>query len=143
MGHNGREMRTWRRHTVEFKRQAVERMKSGANIEALARELDVQPKLLHTWKKQMERPPESQRANPQQSAAERRVRQFQAEIEKLQRAIAQRNLETEFLKDALFRVQKARQANGAAGRKHKAKIAAARGEAHFVDRRSGQPGHVA
>jgi hypothetical protein len=29
----------WRRHTVEFKRQVVERMKTCENIGALAREL--------------------------------------------------------------------------------------------------------
>jgi len=40
----------WRRHTVEFKRQAVERMKTCQNIAELARELDIQRKLLYTWK---------------------------------------------------------------------------------------------
>jgi hypothetical protein len=32
-------MAKWRRHTVEFKRQAVERMKTCPNIHVLAREL--------------------------------------------------------------------------------------------------------
>jgi len=40
-------MAKWRRHTVEFKRQAVERMKTCENIEALARELKIQRKLLY------------------------------------------------------------------------------------------------
>ena len=31
--------RKWRRHSVEFKRQVVERMKTCENVEALAREL--------------------------------------------------------------------------------------------------------
>jgi hypothetical protein len=30
-------MAKWRRHSLEFKRQAVERMKTCANIQALAR----------------------------------------------------------------------------------------------------------
>ena len=32
-------MAKWRRHTVEFKRQVVERMKICENIQSLAREL--------------------------------------------------------------------------------------------------------
>jgi len=40
--------RRWRRHTREFKRQAVERMKTAENIRALARELDIQQKLLYS-----------------------------------------------------------------------------------------------
>jgi transposase-like protein len=48
----------WRRHTVEFKRQVVERMKTCENIGALARELKLQRKLLYTWKYQLEGRPE-------------------------------------------------------------------------------------
>ena len=47
-------MAKWRRHTVEFKRQAVERMKTCQNIQELARELKVGRKLLYTWKYQLE-----------------------------------------------------------------------------------------
>ena len=47
-------MAKWRRHTVEFKRQAVERMKTCENIHALARELQLERKLLYTWKHQFE-----------------------------------------------------------------------------------------
>jgi hypothetical protein len=36
-------MAKWRRHTVEFKRQVVERMKTCENIHALARELKIEP----------------------------------------------------------------------------------------------------
>jgi len=43
-------------HTLEFKRQAVERMKTCQNIHALARELKIQRKLLYTWKYQFGRP---------------------------------------------------------------------------------------
>ena len=37
-------MAKWRRHTLEFKRQAVERMKTCPNVEKLARELKIQRK---------------------------------------------------------------------------------------------------
>jgi transposase-like protein len=39
-------MATWRRHSREFKQQAVERMKTSDNIHELARELKVERKLL-------------------------------------------------------------------------------------------------
>ena len=64
-------MAKWRRHTVEFKRQAVERMKTCENIEGLARELKIQRKLLYTWKYQFEGRPEPRHANcelPQKNA---------------------------------------------------------------------------
>ena len=69
-------MAKWRRHTVEFKRQVVERMKTCQNIEDLARELDIQRKLLYTWKYQFEGPPRtaarelgSYRRRPQRETA--------------------------------------------------------------------------
>jgi transposase-like protein len=52
-------MAKWRRHTVEFKRQAAERMKTCENIHALARELNLERKLLSTWKYQFEGRPEA------------------------------------------------------------------------------------
>jgi transposase-like protein len=58
-----KKMKKWRRHTVEFKRQAVERMKTCKNIEALAQELNIQRKLLYTWKYQFEGHPEPRHAN--------------------------------------------------------------------------------
>ena len=51
-------MRQWRRHTVEFKRQVVEQMKTCENIHELARQLKLQRKLLYTWKYQFEGRPE-------------------------------------------------------------------------------------
>jgi len=47
-------MRSWRPHTMEEKRQAVERMKTCDNIAELAREHGVQRKLLYVWKQQIE-----------------------------------------------------------------------------------------
>ena len=53
----------WRRHTLEFKRQVVERMKTCQNIHELARELKIERKLLYTWKYQFEGRPEPRHAN--------------------------------------------------------------------------------
>jgi transposase-like protein len=110
-------MRPWRRHAVEFKKQAVERMKTADNIEALARELGIERKLLYVWKGQFEGRPEARHANLQQSAEERKETQLRAEIQKLQGALAQRALEIDFFRDALFRIEQARQQKGVSGEK--------------------------
>jgi transposase-like protein len=65
-------MRKWRRHSVEFKRQAVERMKTCENIEALARELKLQREQLYAWKWQFEGHPEARHANLGMTSEERK-----------------------------------------------------------------------
>ena len=56
-------MGSWRRHSREFKQQAVEKMKTSGNINELARELGVERKLLYTWKWQFEGRPEKNHAD--------------------------------------------------------------------------------
>ena len=80
-------MRKWRRHTVECKRQVVERMKTAANINDLARELDLERKLLYTWKYQLEGRPEPRHANLETTAEERKEKKLQDEIAKLKSAL--------------------------------------------------------
>jgi transposase-like protein len=69
-------MAKWRRHTLEFKRQAVERMKTCENIGELARELKIERKLLYTWKYQLEGRPEPRHANLGITAEDRKERQL-------------------------------------------------------------------
>ena len=66
-------MAKWRRHTVEFKRQVVERMKTCENIQSLARELKLERKLLYTWKYQFEGRPEPRHADLGTTAEERKA----------------------------------------------------------------------
>jgi transposase-like protein len=105
----------WRRHTLEFKRQAVERMKTCDNIEALAIELKVQRKLLYTWRYQFEGRPERRHANYGVTAEERKEKQLQSQIEKLKSALAERVLENDFLKSALLRVKEERRPSTGTG----------------------------
>ena len=102
-------MAKWRRHTVEFKRQAVERMKTCENIGALARELDLERKLLYTWKYQFEGRPEPRHANLAKTAEERKDKQLRAEIAKLKSALADKALENDFFRSALLRIKEGRQ----------------------------------
>ena len=108
-------MRKWRRHTVEFKRQVVERMKTAANINDLARELDLERKLLYTWKYQLEGRPEPRHANLATSADERKEKKLQDEITKLKSALAEKAMETDFFKSALVKVNQGRQERTAIG----------------------------
>jgi transposase-like protein len=102
-------MAKWRRHSLEFKRQVVERMKTCENIHALAKELKIQRKLLYTWRYQLEGRPEPRHANLAETAEERKDKHLQDEIAKLKSALAEKTLENDFFKSALLRVRAARQ----------------------------------
>jgi transposase-like protein len=102
-------MAKWRRHTVEFKRQVVERMKTCENIHQLARELKIQRKLLYTWRYQFEGRPEPRHANLGITAEDRKDKQLRDEITKLKSALADKTLEIDFFRSALLKVKERRQ----------------------------------
>lgn len=108
-------MRKWRRHTLEFKRQAVERMKTCPNIQALARDLGIQQKLLYTWKYQFEGRPEPKHANLAQTQEERRDKALREEIARLKSALADKALEIDFFRSALLGVEERRRQSAAPG----------------------------
>jgi transposase-like protein len=105
----------WRRHTVEFKRQVVERMKTCQNIHELARELNIERKLLYTWKYQFEGRPEPRHANLGIAAEDRKEQQHREEIAKLKAALADTTLENKFFRSALLKIKADRQQNTASG----------------------------
>ena len=108
-------MAKWRRHSVEFKRQVVERMKTCENIGALARELDLERKLLYTWKYQFEGRPEPRRANLAKNPQERKEKPLGEEITKLKLALAEKTLENDFFRSALLRIKEGRRQSSATG----------------------------
>lgn len=105
----------WRRHTLEFKRQVVERMKTCQNIHELARELKIERKLLYTWKYQFEGRPEPRHANFGTTAEERKEQKHREEIAKLKAALADKTLENDFFRSALLKVKADRQQSIASG----------------------------
>ena len=84
-------MARWRRHKREFKRQAVERMKSCDNVHELARELGIGRKLLYTWKHQFEGRPEPSHASYVETREETTERKLKQEIAQLKQALADRS----------------------------------------------------
>jgi transposase-like protein len=99
----------WRRHTLEFKRQVVERMKTCQNIHELARELKIERKLLYTWKYQFEGRPEPRHANLGITAEDRKEQKHREEIAKLKAALADKTLENDFFRSALLKIEADRQ----------------------------------
>ena len=108
-------MAKWRRHSVEFKRQVVERMKICENIQSLARELKLERKLLYTWKYQLEGRPEPRHANLATTAEERKDKQLRDEIAKLKSALADKALENDFFESALLKIKEVRQQSANSG----------------------------
>ena len=100
--------RRFRRHSKEFRAKAVERMKSGANVVALARELDVQRRLLYQWRDQQER---------LDGGAYSPAYSLQEKVRELQQALAEKTLELDFFKGALQKVEARRQNSSSAGEK--------------------------
>ena len=103
-------MGKWRRHSLEFKKQAVERMKGCANIHELAQELDVERKLLYSWKYQFEGRPEKNHADyandPVPDTVEVRLRR---ELAELKQVLGEKTAELDFFAAALRRVKQDRQ----------------------------------
>lgn len=108
-------MGQWRRHTVEFKRQVVERMKTCENIHELARELKIERKLLYTWRYQFEGRPEPRHANFATTAEERKDKRLVDEVAKLKTALAEKVIENDFFERALRRIKEGRQPNTGPG----------------------------
>ncbi len=102
-------MAKWRRHSVEFKKAAVERMKTSENIQELARELSVERKLLYTWKHQFEGRPEPRHANYAEDNQRRAETKLEQENQRLKAALADKTLEVDFFRSALRRIREERQ----------------------------------
>ena len=101
------------RYPKEFRRIAVERLKSCENIVALSEELGVHRRLLYKWRDQLdpvdigdEPPPE----NP-------RVATLRKEVSQLKRLLAEKTLEVDFFRGALQKVEAQRQKSGTSGEK--------------------------
>lgn len=105
-------MGQWRRHSKEFKKEVVEKMKNCTNITNLARDLGLERKLLYTWKHQFEGRPEPKHANYLGAVApETTEKRLRDEIRSLKEALGQKTAEIDFFANALRRVNPLRQPN--------------------------------
>jgi hypothetical protein len=90
-------------------------MKSCDSIEGLARELDIERKLLYTWKYQFEGRPEPRHASYVETPEETIERKLREEIAQLKQALGDRAQEIDFFKGALRRIEEGRQSRHSTG----------------------------
>ena len=87
----------YRKFSKEFRESALRRLAVTANVSELCRELGISRQLLYSWRETQQR--EQQK---QGQAAAQRLRQENAQ---LQKALAKKTLEVDFLKAACEKVE--------------------------------------
>ena len=80
--------------TREFKMAAIERLEQGVSVGEAARALEVNPNVLHRWRREFRQGP----GNPFPGLGKRRWEE--GRVPQLERKIGQQVLEFDFLKDA-------------------------------------------
>ena len=101
------------RYPKEFRRMAVERLKTCDNIVELSQELGVHRRLLYKWRDQFDPFDPSEEPPPGNS----RESTLRKEINQLKRVLVDKTLELDFFKGALQKVEARRQKSGIRGEK--------------------------
>ena len=91
-----------RQFTKEFKLAAIQRLDSGASVAEVARAFEVNPNLLHRWRKEFRQGP----GNAFPGLGKRRWEE--GRVPHLERKIGQQALEIDFLKGCLQRIDEQR-----------------------------------
>src|ERR1700758_4554562 len=91
-----------RRFTREFKLAAIQRLEKGVSIAEVARAFEVNPNVLHRWRREFRQGPGNAFPGPGKS------RWDETERAKLERKIGQQTLEIDFLKKCLQRIEEQR-----------------------------------
>lgn len=101
-----------RKYSPEFRRDALERMKTCANVSQLARDLGVRRKFLYLWKEQSEQvavelQQSGKTASPTEPErpAEEKLRR---KVQSLEAMVARQGLELDFFKGALQHIEERR-----------------------------------
>ena len=99
------------KYPKEFRRMAVERLKTCDNIVELSQELGVHRRLLYKWRDQFA-PFDSGEKSPPGNSRESTLHK---EINQLKRILVDKTLELDFFKGALQKVEARRQKSGISG----------------------------
>jgi transposase len=99
-----------RKFTREFKVEAVRRLDMGVPVAQLARALEVNPNVLHRWRREQEQGP----GNSFPGNGKRRWPE--GRISELERKVGRQALEIDFLRDCLQRVEEQRRLQALNGR---------------------------
>jgi transposase len=101
------------RYPKEFRRMAVERLKTCDNIVALSKELGIHRRLLYKWRDQFA--PFDEHAEPATGSAPQAT--LRRKVHQLKRVLVDKTLEVDFFKGALQKVEARRQRSGLSGAK--------------------------
>ena len=99
-----------RQFTKEFKLAAVQRIEKGASMGEVARALEVNPNVLHRWRREFRQGP----GNVFPGGGKRRWEE--GRVAELERKIGQQALEIDFLKDCLQRIEEQRMLQALTGK---------------------------
>jgi len=98
-----------RQFTKEFKMAAVRRLEQGISIAEVARALEVNPNVLHRWRREFRRGPGNA------FSGNGRPRWSDGRIAELERKVGQQALEIDFLKGCLHRIEEQRMLQALSG----------------------------
>jgi len=99
-----------RRFTQEFKLSAVERLQRGASVAEVVRTFEVNPNLLHRWRREFRQGP----GNVFPGQGKRRWEETRAA--ELERKVGRQTMEIDFLKGCLQRIEQQRKLQASAGK---------------------------
>ena len=91
-----------RQFTREFKLAALQRLEAGASVAEVARAFEVNPNVLHRWRREFRQGP----GNAFPGLGQRRWEE--SRLAQLERKIGQQALEIDFLKGCLQRIEEQR-----------------------------------
>ena len=109
-----------RQFTREFKLTAVRQLEQGVSIGAVARALEVNPNVLHRWRREFRQGP----GNGFPGLGKRR--RADGRIAELERKIGRQALEIDFLKGCLQRIEEQRMLQALSGKPRSARRSAKR-----------------
>jgi len=98
-----------RRFTKEFKLAALQRLEMGASIAEVARAFEVNPNVVHRWRREFRQGPGNVFLGPGKR------RWDEGRVAQLERKIGQQALEIDFLKGCLQRIEEQRMLQAVTG----------------------------
>jgi transposase len=107
--------RAWKHCSEADRQRALERMKNGESVIALAKELGVSRNLLYWWRQRSEGRLKAKEPGAAEDPRERRVRELEKQVGELKGVIGQKTLELDFFAGALRRIEESRRKRGKPG----------------------------
>jgi len=107
-----RQRRRVAQHPSEFRRKAVERIRKGESVLAVARDIGINFRLLYKWRDQADKA-----ENREPSSSDDAYTALRDELQRVKGLLADKALEVDFFRGALQKVEARRRQGGKAGEK--------------------------